>query len=144
MEPKQKLQEIGSNTSCPVAVIVREGKILTGLRHYTKEISVWTLPGGRCDQGETLEKTLLREVAEEVGITDLNVQKYAGEVPGAKEGDKVHIFICNSSQEAELKEPEKFSEWKWLHLEEIPENFINSKVLELIGGHVLLGGDRAV
>lgn len=28
-------------------------------------------------------------------------------------------------------EPEKFSEWKWCDIDEIPENFINPPALEL-------------
>jgi 8-oxo-dGTP pyrophosphatase MutT (NUDIX family) len=29
----------------------------------------WDLPGGRCDDGETLEQTLHRELMEEIGLT---------------------------------------------------------------------------
>jgi ADP-ribose pyrophosphatase YjhB (NUDIX family) len=69
---QEKLSEAGSNEKCPVVVLMRDGKILTGHRHYTKDkwkdISVWTIPGGRCDTGETLEQTLRRETQEETGI----------------------------------------------------------------------------
>ncbi len=96
----------------------RDGKILTGLRNYTKdkwkEISVWTIPGGRCDIGETLEQTLRREVAEEVGITEFEITGFIGEAPGAKEGDRVVIFSCTTNQDEKLMEPEKFSEWRWV------------------------------
>lgn len=115
---QEQLQKIGSKELCPIAVISRDGKILMGHRHYTpdkwKKISVWTVPGGRCDEGEKIEETLRREVQEETGITDLDIVEYLGEVPGAKEGDVVPIFACKTKQDATLMEPEKFSEWKWI------------------------------
>lgn len=122
---KEKLIEIGSDKKCPIAVMVREGKILTGQRNYTKDkwkdISVWTIPGGRCDTGETLEQTLRRETAEEVGITDFKIEDFIGEVSGAKEGDIVPMFFCTTMQDARLMEPEKFSEWRWITIREYIE-----------------------
>jgi ADP-ribose pyrophosphatase YjhB (NUDIX family) len=109
---------VGDASMCPAAVVVRNQSILLGLRNYTpdkwKEISVWTTPGGRCDLGETIEKTLRREVREEVGISDLKIQEFIGEVSGAKKGDTVPIFFCTTEQDATLMEPEKFSEWRWV------------------------------
>ena len=119
---QEKLQEIGNQNRCPIALIVKEGRILTGHRHYTKdkwkEISVWTIPGGRCDEGEVLEKALRREVCEEVGISDLQIIDFIGEVSGAKEGDSVPVFFCTTKQSPKLMEPEKFSEWRWVTKEE--------------------------
>ncbi len=115
---QEQLKKIGNKTLCPIAVIVRNGKMLMGHRHYTpdkwKKISVWTVPGGRCDDGEKVEDTLRREVQEETGITDLQILEFLGEVSGAKEGDIVPIFACNTSEEPTLMEPEKFSEWRWI------------------------------
>ncbi|HYF10240.1 MAG TPA: NUDIX domain-containing protein [Candidatus Paceibacterota bacterium] len=118
-----------------MAAVVKDGRVLMGLRHYTsdkwKTISVWTLPGGRCDGGETLGETLLREAREETGL-DLEPLEYLGEVAGAKEGDRVPMFLCHASGEPELLEPQKFSEWKWFCASEIPGNFINAEALPII------------
>ncbi len=115
---QDKLNETGTETKCPIAVMMRDGKILTGQRNYTKDkwkdVSVWTIPGGRCEIGENLEQTLRREVAEEVGITAFTIVDFIGEARGAKEGDTVFIFFCTTDQDAELMEPEKFSEWRWV------------------------------
>ncbi|PIR03600.1 MAG: hypothetical protein COV59_05425 [Candidatus Magasanikbacteria bacterium CG11_big_fil_rev_8_21_14_0_20_39_34] len=104
--------------ACTSAVIVKDNALLLGLRHYTpdkwKNISVWTTPGGRCDEGETLEETLRRETQEEVGINDLTIVHFIGETPGAKEGDTVYMFFCSTLQDPVLMEPEKFSEWRWV------------------------------
>lgn len=135
-KPETILQKKGGNKDVPVAFIFKNNKLLIGLRNYTpdkwKKISVWTAPGGRCDDCETLETTLRREVEEEVGINDLKITKYLGNVPGAKEGDIVFVFKAETSQEPKLMEPTKFSEWRWCAVSEIPSNFINPNALKLI------------
>lgn len=133
---KTALQKIGNNKDVPIAFIFKNDKLLIGLRNYTpdkwKSVSVWTAPGGRCDDGETLEITLRREVFEEVGINNLKITKYLGSVPGAKDGDVVFVFRAETTQEPKPMEPEKFSEWKWCKVSEIPSNFINPESLKLI------------
>lgn len=130
------LQKKGGNKDVPIAFIFKNKRMLIGLRNYTpdkwKDVSVWTAPGGRCDNNETLETTLRREVLEEVGIGDFKITEYLGSVPGAKEGDIVFVFKAETIQEPKLIEPEKFSEWKWCKVSEIPTNFINPNALELI------------
>lgn len=133
---KDILSQIGNEKIVPVALIIRDKYILTGLRHYTpdkwKKISVWTLPGGRCDKNETIETTLRREVKEEIGINDLKIIDFLGKFKGAKKGDIVYVFLAEINQEPQLLEPEKFSEWKWCLISKIPSNFINKSVLKLI------------
>lgn len=82
-----------------------------------------------------LGETLLREIEEETGITDTNVLEVLGEMPGAKEGDIVHLFLCETAQDARLMEPKKFSEWKWAPLSEMPESFINPAAFALVAHH---------
>ncbi len=134
------LLTVGTAKDCPVAIFIRDGRMLVGLRHYTPEkwkaISVWTVPGGRCESnGETLEETLRREVREEIGVTDFRILEYIGTVPGAMEGDTVHLVGAETHQEPRNCEEEKFSEWKWISLDEMPENFINPPALEVINAY---------
>lgn len=79
---KEQLSKVGNTTTCPAAIVIKNSKVLMGFRHYTpdkwKSISVWTMPGGRCDAGETLEATLRREIHEEVGIDDIHIVDYLG------------------------------------------------------------------
>jgi ADP-ribose pyrophosphatase YjhB (NUDIX family) len=129
---REKLQSIGNKTTCPIAIIIRDNKVLMGYRHYTpdkwKTISVWTCPGGRCDEGELIENTLRREVEEETGIKNLEIVDYISDAPGSKQGDTVLMFLCKTDQDATLMEPEKFSNWKWVGANDVPNNFINSRV----------------
>lgn len=123
---------MGDQDTAVVAIILREGKILLGLREYATGNRVWTVPGGRCDKDETLEQTLRRETQEEVGISDLRIEKYIGSVNGAKTGDTVHMYYCESNQEPINKEPHKFNSWKWFSPEEIPDNFINQSAQKVL------------
>lgn len=131
---------MGTEKDCSVAVIIRDGRILVGLRHYTPEkwkaISVWTLPGGRCDIGETLEANLRREVEEEIGIRDLRITAFVGTVPGALDGDIVRLFAAETDQDPKNLEPEKFETWEWKDPEDMPENFINPAALAAIKAYL--------
>lgn len=132
----EELSKIGDKLTCPIAVFIKDGRILVGLRHYTpdkwKKISVWTCPGGRCEDEETIEETIRREIFEEVGITDFEILQYLGKVPGAKEGDIVLLFLCKTTQTPKLMEPEKFSEWRWFDPKDLPDNYINNEVKKVI------------
>jgi 8-oxo-dGTP pyrophosphatase MutT (NUDIX family) len=112
---------------------MKNGKVLLGLRNYKtqqyKDGDFWTIPGGRCDEGEEIEVTLRREVEEEIGVKNFEIKKKLGSAPGAKEGDQVHVFVCETAEDSVLMEPEKFTEWKWFYPKEIPENFINKDIL---------------
>jgi len=121
---------------CTAGIFMRGDSVLLGLRNYKtqqyKDGDFWTTPGGRCDEGEKIEDTLRREVYEEIGIENFEIKKNFGIVSGAKEGDLVHVFLCESSEEEKLMEPEKFKEWKWFNKNEIPENFLNSHIKDII------------
>lgn len=119
-----------------VVFIVRDGKLLIGLRNYTakdwRDISVWTVPGGHCEPGEDFEEAARREAKEEVNLDDLVFTKFLGVVPGAKEGDTVYAFQADTKEEPEIMERDLFSEWKWCPLSEVPSNFINPEALNLL------------
>lgn len=58
---------------CAVVLIGKNNQVLMGLREYKKGAPVWTFPGGRCNEDETIENALKREAGEEIGITDLTI-----------------------------------------------------------------------
>ena len=126
-----ELQQPSSLHTAVGAAFVRDGQVFLGLRMYETE-PLWTVPGGRGRKGETLGETLRREVEEEVGITDLQIKRLLGTVPGAHSGDTFYFFECETDQEPKLSEPENFKEWRWVSLNDPPKEFINQRAWDLL------------
>jgi 8-oxo-dGTP diphosphatase len=53
------------------AALIDDGRVLLGHRSVGRERypAVWDLPGGHIEVGETAERSLVRELMEEIGVT---------------------------------------------------------------------------
>jgi 8-oxo-dGTP diphosphatase len=116
-----------------VAVIVRDGKVLLGLREYVKGAPVWTCPGGKHEPGETDHQALARECAEETGIDDLAIGEFVAEKV-SRVGYLVRFYLCMTLQDCTNKEPEKFLEWRWFPTDALPENLAEGKDTSILHG----------
>ncbi len=117
---------------CVFAFIRKENKVLMGLREYIKYKPVWTYPGGRGQLDETLIDSLKREIAEEIGVSEITPIRVIGQKDGVKNGDRVYFVECKISGEPRLMEPEKFKEWKWFPFNDLPENLIDTQDIEFL------------
>ncbi len=136
MNQPEYLGKRGNPDICTAIFLTKGGKVLYGLRHYTKAAlgekrTVWTTPGGRCEEREPIEENLRREILEETGINLVVITKFLGIRQGAKIGDTLYIYQGTTTQEPILKEPEKFSQWRWWEPGIVLTNFINPSALLL-------------
>lgn len=116
-------------------IVCRSGKVLIGERTGNHGAGTYMLPGGHLEFGESFEEAAKREVAEETGLTNIritDVVSVGNDI--AYDRHYVTIGLLAESLEGEPydAEPDKFCNWRWYEVSEIPENvFLSSKkVLE--------------
>lgn len=98
------------------ALIVNEGKFLVMHNNGVKE-DLWELPGGRMEYGETAEETLMREIAEETGVTvkpiklldTWNLVKKEYQITGI-------IYLCILDK-GEVRLSDEHDAFKWINIE---------------------------
>lgn len=116
--------------------VVRDGKILVGQRQGSHGAEMWALPGGHLEINESIADCARREISEESGICITNIRHldFTNDVLQAEGKHYVTLFVVADwvSGEAEIQEPEKCLEWRWVEWPHIPEpllwplqNFIN-------------------
>jgi 8-oxo-dGTP diphosphatase len=111
-------------------ILMRDNKILCVLRSGTGYYDgYYALPGGKCDQGETILECSIREAYEELGVV---VQEDAlACIHVVHRNDEtiknwvLFFFVIDTWQGTLInKEPDKHSELAWFDIDEIPENLM--------------------
>ncbi|CAH9051465.1 NADH pyrophosphatase [Pseudoalteromonas holothuriae] len=105
-------------------IIVRDGKFLLGERMGAHGSGTWATPGGHLEVGETIEQCAQREVSEETGLVIKKTVKL-GFTNDIFEGENKHyvtLFMLAYSDFgiAEVKEPNKCTQWQWCALDNLP------------------------
>lgn len=110
-------------------VLRKENKILLLRRFNTGyEDGKYSMPAGHVDEGETFTESLIREVAEEVGISLKLEDVRVVHIMHRKsiENERVDTFFVAEKWEGEIKnmEPHKCNDLSWFPLDNLPENTI--------------------
>ena len=100
------------------AIIINNNKILLTQRGYGEYKDKWEFPGGKIEENETKEETIIREIKEELDAT-IKVEKFLTKV----EYDytsfylKMNVFIASlTSSHLLFKEHESY---KWIDVSEL-------------------------
>lgn len=127
-----------------LCIPIKDNKVLLGMKKRGFGAGRWNGFGGKMEVGETIEQATLRELAEEVGITDGKLSK-AGVLDfsfedGEKEVLEVHVFKLMDFKEEPIETEEMRP--KWFSFDEIPFSqmwsddefwfplFLNNKLFE--------------
>ena len=131
-----------------IMLVNSEGKAFVGKRIDNKEGDWWQMPQGGVDPGEDLDKAMLRELGEEIGVRRKHVAIVARlpedlyyDLPpelqgklwkGQYKGQRQSWFLARfKGTEADIvldrhHDPE-FCEWKWVDPELLPELIVPFK-----------------
>jgi ADP-ribose pyrophosphatase YjhB (NUDIX family) len=78
-----------------IAIIMRKGRVFLV---YRADLPVWELPGGAVEDGESVSDAVVREAAEETGLS-VQIKRLVGVYSRPKwrrGGDHTLVFLCDS------------------------------------------------
>jgi A/G-specific adenine glycosylase len=119
--PKTAPRSERAHHEIAVGVIVNDHKVLISRRPEDKMLGgLWEFPGGKVEDGESLQEALVRELHEELGI-EVSVVNKMMEVPHAYSHMTInlHAYRCRIVDGAPSSE--EGQRWEWVDRDELEE-----------------------
>jgi 8-oxo-dGTP diphosphatase len=120
------------------AIVVSKKGILLARRDKPPGEGRWSIPGGGVETGETQKESVIREVLEETGV-ECEALEFVGtaDLITLDEDGKVEFhFLLNhylAKAITEVTKPEyPEGEVGWFHPDRLPEDMVNSEIIELL------------
>jgi 8-oxo-dGTP diphosphatase len=111
------------------AFIIKDNKILLGLRKNCFGEGTWGLPGGHLEFQEKIVEAVKRELQEEIGVDfaeeNFKLAKVLDDIH--KDSDRHYLHFSfeveYANQEIKLMEPDRCVEWRFFDIKNLPEIF---------------------
>ena len=131
-------------------IVIHNNKVLLIYREKNGQV-YYSIPGGKTEENETLEQTVLREVLEETCI-EVTVDKLIGEYKGSEKDKIQYIYLCNYvkgepklgdsvEREAMAKDPTNYYNPLWVDINEaleltIKPSYAESAFKDVLRAHI--------
>lgn len=105
---------------CAGGILVKDNKILLGKRSGDLQFypDVWDIIGGHCEDGETPEQALKRELGEEIGITPTSFNRIAVLHDPENAEYEYHIYVVKDWTGVPRNLTCEHSEVAWVPIDE--------------------------
>jgi len=108
------------------AFIVRDKKVLFGLRTGAHGANNWSPPGGHFEMNEEPEECAAREAMEEAGVELLNVTRlpvYTNDIFIDEGKHYITLYtVAECLGDPVICESDRCLEWRWFDWDDLPEN----------------------
>ena len=116
-------------TEVAVGVIKKNGTILVCQRKRGGRYALkWEFPGGKFEQGESVEQCLRRELQEELSIEVRSIDRIQTEAAYYEDGGTFNVSYCNISRFSGEPQNNVFEQIRWVSIDEL-------KALDLLDGN---------
>lgn len=105
-------------------LIIKDSKILFGLRKSKLGEGTWSPTGGHLEFGEDVIECVRRETREEAGIelNKIEFLTYTNDIYPDKHYVTLMFKCSDFTGEPKVMEPEKWQEWRWFGKDKLPED----------------------
>ena len=105
-------------------LVVKDGKLLLGLRKNCFGAGTYGLPGGHLEYGEKLADAVKRELKEEVGVEvkGLKLVSIIDQAEREKHYLQINFLVEDFIGEVSNIEEDRCEDWEWFNLDSLPEN----------------------